>query len=178
MVALSWLLLLTADAASGVPIAWPAAGLLPGMLLLVERARRASLLALGGALLLLCHLLADYDVATSVGFTLASVVGTWLVLNRLDRLSRNPRGRPRLAEDGDVSTLIGGASLSALVAGAIVGATVGLTGEGSPWLALVGVFGIHAAAMLMLLPLFLAAPASPRWPRTASGWCSRCSRSG
>ena len=158
MVALSWLVLRTADAASGVPIAWPAAGLLPGMLLLAESARRASLLALGGTLLLLCHLLADYDLATSVGFTGASVVGTWVVLDRLGRLSRNPRGRPRLAEDGDVSTLIGGASLSALVAGAVAAVTVGLTGEGNPWLALVAVFGTQAAAMLMLLPLFLAGP--------------------
>ncbi len=136
MVVLSWLLLRLADAASGVPIAWPAAGLLPGMLLIAEAGRRASLLALGGALLLLCHLLADYDVTTSIGFTLASVVGTWLVMHRLDRLSRNPRGRPRLAEDGDVSTLIGGASLSALAAGGIVAVTVAITGEGSPWLAL------------------------------------------
>jgi PAS domain S-box-containing protein len=158
IVVLSWALLRSADAASGVPIAWPAAGLLPGMLLLAEVGRRASLLALGGVSLLLCHLLADYDVTTSVGFTVASVVGTWLVMHRLDRLSRNPRGRPRLAEDGDVSTLIGGASLSALVAGGLVAVTVATTGQGSPWLALLAVFGTHAAAMLMLLPFFLSGP--------------------
>jgi PAS domain S-box-containing protein len=158
MVGLSWLLLHATDAASGVPIAWPAAGLLPGLLLLAESGRRASLVALGGALLLLCHLLADYDVATAIGFTLASVVGTLLVMNRLNLLSRNPRGRPRLAEDGDVSTLIGAASLSALAAGAIAALTVTLAGEGSPWFALMAVFGTHAAAMLMLLPLFLSGP--------------------
>src|SRR5688500_5361236 len=80
MVVLSCLLLRGADGASGVPLAWPAAGLLPGVLLLNHAARRASLLALGGALLLLCHLLAEYDVVRSVGFTVASVLGAWLMM--------------------------------------------------------------------------------------------------
>ncbi len=158
LVVLSWVLLKEADAASGVPMAWPAAGLLPGLLLLNDTGRRAPLLALGGALLLVCHLLADYDVASAVGFTIASVVGAWLMMLRLNRLSRGPRDRPRLAEEGDVSTLIGGASLSAAVAGGIVAVTVAVAGDGSPWLALGAVFGTHAAAIVMLLPLFLSGP--------------------
>ncbi|MGH3346596.1 MAG: ATP-binding protein, partial [Nocardioides sp.] len=62
------------------------------------------------------------------------------------------------AEEGDVSTLIGGASLSAALAGVIVAATVAITGDGSSGLALAAAFGTHAAAILMLLPLFLAGP--------------------
>ncbi|HEX6148669.1 sensor histidine kinase [Nocardioides sp.] len=158
MVVLSWLLLRGAEGASGVPLAWPAAGLLPGVLLLNHASRRASLLALGGALLLLCHLLADYVVMRSVGFTVASVAGTWLMMFRLNRLSRGARGRPRLAEEGDVSTLIGGATLSAGVAAVTIATTVAVTGDGSPWLALGAAFGTHATAMLMLLPLFLSGP--------------------
>ena len=158
MVVLSWLLLRSSASATGVPLAWPAAGLLPGLLLVNHPRRRPSLLALGGALLLLCHLLADYDVPTAVGFTAATVAGSWLVMLRLAHLSRGPRGRPRLAEEGDVSTLIGGASLSAGVAAAIIAATVAVTGEGSPWLALGAAFGTQATGMLMLLPLFLSGP--------------------
>jgi peptidoglycan/LPS O-acetylase OafA/YrhL len=97
MFVLSWLLLRSTDSATGVPLAWPAAGLLPGVLLANHPRRRPSLLALGGALLLLCHLLADYDAPTAVGFTAATVAGTWLVMLRLAHLSRGPRGWRRRA---------------------------------------------------------------------------------
>ena len=81
----------------------PPPGCCPGCCCWSSIARRASLLALGGALLLLCHLLADYDAATSVGFTLASVLGTWLVLNRLAGSAATREAARGLAEEGDVS---------------------------------------------------------------------------
>ncbi|QBR92675.1 ATP-binding protein [Nocardioides euryhalodurans] len=148
--------LLTADAASRVPAAWPAAGLLTGLLVVLDRAHRATTSALAGALLVLAHLLAGYDPLTAIGFSLACVAGTWVAWWRLHR-GLGVR-RVGLAEEGDVSRLIAAASLGSAVSAVAVAAVVAVTGVGSPWLALVAVFGTHAAAQLMLLPLFLEGP--------------------
>ena len=59
-------LLLTVDTESRVPAAWPAAGLLPGLLLIVDQSRRASMFALGGGLLVGAYLLTGYDALLRV----------------------------------------------------------------------------------------------------------------
>ena len=149
-------LLLTVDTESRVPAAWPAAGLLTGLLVVVDRARRATMIALAGGLLVLAHLLAGYDALSAVGFALACVAGTWVTLRRLHRGLGGRR--VGLVEEGDVSRLIAAASHGATVAAVAVAAVVAVSGAGSPWLALVAVWGTHAAAQLMLVPLFLEGP--------------------
>ena len=61
-------------------------------------------------------------------------------------------------EEGDVSRLIAASSLGSMVAAGGVGITVLIGGVGNPLLASVAVFGTHAAAQLMLVPLFLDTP--------------------
>jgi len=146
-------LLLTVDAESRVPAAWPAAGLLTGLLLLVDAPRRGGAFALAGVLLVLAHLFAGYDAVTALGFGLSSVAGSWVTLRRLHR-GREQR-RVGLVEEGDVSRLIAAATQGAIAAAVVTGATVALSGTGSPWLAVIAVWGTHAAAQLMLVPLFL-----------------------
>ncbi len=152
----SLVLLLTVEtvgAESRVPAAWPAAGLLTGLLLLVDASRRDITTALAGVLLVLAHLFAGYDAMTAVGFALGSVAGSWVALRRLHRGLARPR--VGLAEDGDVSRLIAAATQGATVAALVTAATVAASGTGSPWLAGLAAWGTHAAAQLMLLPLFL-----------------------
>ncbi|MGZ5399748.1 MAG: PAS domain-containing sensor histidine kinase [Nocardioides sp.] len=146
-------LLLTVEAESRVPAAWPAAGLLTGLLLLVDTRLRGGAIALAGVLLVLAHLVAGYDAVTALGFGLGSVAGSWVTLRRLQRGLQ--RRRVGLVEEGDVFRLIAAATQGAVVAAVVSGVTVALSGEGSPWLAMIAVWGTHAAAQLMLVPLFL-----------------------
>ncbi len=85
------------------------------------------------------------------------MVGSWVAWWRLRR-GLGPRPVD-LVEEGDVSRLIGAATLGSLVAAAGVGVTLFAAGVPNPVLAAVAVFGTHAAAQLMLLPLFLGGPA-------------------
>lgn len=145
-------LLLTVDTESRVPAAWPAAGLLTGLLLVTDSSRRGVTASVGALLLVLAHLLAGYDTLSAAGFVLASVVGSGVTLRRLHR------GRQRrvgLLEEGDVSRLIAAATQGAAAAALVSAATVILSGSGSPWLAALAVWGTNAAAQLMLVPLFL-----------------------
>ncbi|HEX5860903.1 MAG TPA: hypothetical protein VFY58_03615, partial [Nocardioides sp.] len=152
----SFALLLTVEsfgAESRVPAAWPAAGLLTGLLLLVDTSRRDMTTALAGVLLVLAHLFAGYDALTALGFSVGSVAGSWVTLHRLRRGLERPQ--VGLVEEGDVSRLISAASLGATVAALVTAGTVAASGTGSPWLAALAVWGTHAAAQLMLVPLFL-----------------------
>ena len=160
----SWALLDSADTVSGVPAAWPAAGLLTGLLVITDRGRRPAVAAVGGLLLVVAHLLNGDAAAVAFGSAAACVAGSWVAWWRLRRgLGPRPVG---LVEQGDVSRLIVSASLGSFVAAAGVAATVAVAGIGSPWLAGVAVFGTHAAAQLMLLPLFLEGPLfAPYAPR-------------
>ena len=146
-------LLLTVDTESRVPAAWPAAGLVTGLLLVVDARYRTLAVALAGLVLFLAHLGAGYDGATALGFGLGSAAGSWVTLRRLHR---GPGRRAvRLVEEGDVSRLIAAATQGAIAAAVVCGVTVALSGTGSPWLAMIAVWGTHAAAQLMLVPLFL-----------------------
>jgi hypothetical protein len=147
------------DSASGVPASWPAAGLLTGLLLLVDVSRRPAMLAQGFTLILLAHLLQGYDPAAALGSSLACALGAAVTVWRL--LHRQDRPRVGLLDSGDVSRVIAAAALGSGTAAVLVAATVAVTGVGSPWLALVAVAGTHAASLLIQLPFFLEAPSFP-----------------
>ena len=147
------------DSASGVPQAWPAAGILTGLVLVVDIGRRPAILAQGVALILLAHLLRGYDPASAIGFTLACALGSTVAVWRL--LHRHPRDRVGLLDAGDVSRVIVAVALGSGTAALLVGGMVAITGVGDPWLAMVAVAGTHAASLLILLPFFLEAPAFP-----------------
>lgn len=151
----SYALLLSVESSSGVPVAWPAAGLLTGLLLVVEPSRRASMVALGGLLLIGAHLLTGYAAIAAVGFGLSTVAGSWIAVRRLRRGTET--GHIALMQDGDVSRLISAATQGATIAAVGTGLTVAASGGPSPWLAGVAVWGTHAAAQLMLVPLFMEA---------------------
>ncbi len=103
--------------------------------------------------MLLAHLLAGYDWRVALGFTASSIAASWLVRPLLVRGLDGRRAA--LLDQGDVSRLIGAIALSSLVAGAGCGLTAWATGNGSPWLGSLGAFGATAAALMILLPLFL-----------------------
>ena len=148
-------LLLAVDTDSRVAVAWPAAGLLTG-LVLVASSHRGLHLALGGVLLVLAHVLTGYDAVSSFGLALATVAG---VAASYRRLRAGRVGRPvGLVEEGDVSRLIAASTQGAAVAAILVAGVVAVSGDGSPWLAALAVFGTHAASQLMLVPLFLDGP--------------------
>lgn len=147
------------DSASGVPEAWPAAGLLTGLLLVVDISRRPAILAQGLTLILLAHLLRGYDPASSIGFTLACALGSVVAVWRL--LHKHTRPRVGLLDSGDVSRVIAAVTLGSGTAALVVGGMVAVTGVGSPWLAMLAVAGTHGASLLILLPFFLEAPSFP-----------------
>ncbi len=147
------------DAPSGVPEAWPAAGLLTGAVLLVDLSRRPAVLAQGATLILLAFLLRGYDPASAIGFTLACALGSIVAVWRL--LHRTTRPRVGLLDQGDVSRVISAVALGSATSGLLVAGMVSVTDVGNPWLALVAVSGTHAASLLILLPFFLEAPAFP-----------------
>ena len=120
--------------------------------------------ALAGLLIVLAHLLVGDAALIAFGSAVSSVAGTWVAWWRLRR-GLGAR-RVGLVEEGDVSRLIAAASLGSLVSAVGVAVTLLVAGVGNPMLALVAVFGTHAAAQLMLVPLFLDGPAfAPYAPR-------------
>ncbi len=147
------------DSASGVPQAWPAAGLLTGLVLVVDIGRRPAILMQGLTLILLAHLFRGYDPASAIGFTLACALGSAITVWRL--LHRHPGSRVGLLDAGDVSRVISAVALGSGTAAVVVGGMVAINGIGNPWLAMVAVTGTHAASLLILLPFFLEAPNFP-----------------
>ncbi len=146
-------LLLADDRSGGVPMAWPAVGLLTGLLLVCDPVRRGSSFALGVLVLVAAHLVVGAAPLTALGGAVATGAGAWATW---EWLRRGRELRPvGLTEEGDVSRLIAASSLGAALSAAVVSLLVLLTGDGDPGLAALAVFGTHAAAQLMLLPLFL-----------------------
>lgn len=149
-------LLLASDTGSGVPTVWPAPGLLLGLALVVGPGTRARCLSGGAVLLVAVHLVTGFSVVQALGFSAASVLAAAVAWRRLVR-GAAARG-PGLFEEGDVSRLIASAATGATVAAIVTAGTVALTGQGSPLLGAVAAWSTHAAAMLVLAPLFLPAP--------------------
>ena len=140
-------------AESLVPALWPAAGLAAGLLLTSPSRLRPALASVTFVLLLAAHLVQGYDWVVALGFSLSSVAAVWVVRALLVRGLDGRRAA--LLDQGDVSRLVGAITMGSLVAGLGCGLTVWVTGDGTPWLGALGAFGAHAAALMVLLPLFL-----------------------
>jgi PAS domain S-box-containing protein len=149
----SWLALTVVDAGSLVPALWPAGGLAAGLLLTSPSRLRPALTAAVFVLMLAAFLLQGYEWAVALGFSVSSVASAWTVRAQLVRGLDGRRAA--LLDQGDVSRLIGAITIGSAVAGLGCGLTVQITGDGVPWLGAVGAFGATAAALMVLLPLFL-----------------------
>ena len=149
----AWLALTVVEAESLVPALWPAGGLAVGLLLTSPSRLRPALLASTFVLILGAHLLQGYDLTVAVGFSASSVLAAWVMRHQLVRGLDGRRAA--LLDQGDVSRLIGAITVGSAVAGLGCGLTVWATGHGSPWLGALGAFGANAAAVMVLLPLFL-----------------------
>jgi PAS domain S-box-containing protein len=155
----TWLALASVDAHSRVAVAWPAAGLVAGLLLVCPPAQRRVALAASTLLVLLALLLHGYPPAVALAFSLICAASAWTVRWRLHRHLDKPR--VGLLVPGDVSRLLASVTLGAGVAAAGVAVTVGVAHRGDPLLAAVACFGTYAAALMVLLPLFVEAPQFP-----------------
>lgn len=141
---------------------WPAAGV--GLLayLATPRGRRAAVPAVVLLATFAANTLAGRPVAPSVGYAASNtlevvVVGWWLL-----------RGRTRatLETIDDVVRLLVGVGLGVVVLGLGIGTTAVVTGYGAFLPTATGAMSSHAAAILIILPLGLAARAhGSRRPR-------------
>ncbi len=164
----SWVVLF-APSASLVPPAWPAAGLLAGLLLTSGPARRPALAAVGGIALVVAHALHGVGLPVAAALAAVSVTEALVVSHLMTRGTGH--GPPTLLVDGDVSRLIRGIAVGAAVAAAGYALVGRLSGDGSPWLGAAGAYATHAASLMIILPVFLRTPAfaalAPRRERIA-----------
>ncbi len=137
-----------------VPAIWPAGGVVAGLLLTSPSRLRPWLLLASLVLILTAFLATGHDVAPSLGFTLSFVAGAWLVRERL--VVGLAGARAALRDSGDVSRFVGALAAGSAVAGIGCGLTLWATGHGRPMLGALEAFGANAAAVMVLLPLFLA----------------------
>ena len=151
----AWVEAAVVHAPSQTPAIWPAGGVLAGLLLTSPRRLRPWLLGASLLLILTAFLGNGYDVVASLGFSLSFVAAAWLVRERL--VAGLEGRRAALRDSGDVSRFVGAIVLGSLLAGLGCGLTVWLSGQGNPLLGALGSFGASAAAMIVLLPLFLRA---------------------
>jgi len=141
--------------ASPVPAIWPAGGVVAGLLLTSLRQLRPWLLIACLLLILGAFLANGYDAATALGFSLSFVAAGWLVRERL--VAGLEGQRAALRDTGDVSRFLGALVAGSAVAGLGCGLTLWATGNGRPMLGALEAFGANAAAVMVLLPLFLTA---------------------
>ncbi len=150
----AWAAIAVVNTPSEIPAIWPAGGVLAGLLLTSPTRMRPWLLVSGGVLILLAYLIHGYDALPSLFFTASFVAASWLVRSRL---VHGLGGRHAVLRDsGDVSRFVGAITVGSLLAGAGCGLTNWLFGLGNPWLGALCAFGASAAALMVLLPLFLA----------------------
>ena len=148
------------DAARGeslVAPVWPAAGVMAGTLLLVPWSRTVLWLAVWLPGIVVVHVGAGAAPLAALGMGAACVLESWVVR----RLLRPEDGVPALLDDGDVSRTVRAIALGAATAATGFAGVNALTGQGDPGLTAVAVFGTHAAALMVLLPLFLRTPTFP-----------------
>lgn len=151
----AWAAIAVVGAPSQVPPVWPAGGLVAGLLLTSPRRMRRGLLVVCLLLIVSAYLVHGYDLVPSLGFSLSFVAGAWVTRTRL--VSGLDGRRAVLRDSGDVSRFIGAVTVGSLLAAAGYGLTDRLVGEGDPLLGALGAFGANAAALTVLLPLFLEA---------------------
>ena len=153
--AAAWVEIAVGQAPSQTPTIWPAGGMLAGLLLTSSRRLRPWLLGAGLLLILTAYLGNGYDVMPALGFSLSFVAAAWLVRERL--VAGLEGRRAALRDSGDVSRFVAAIAAGSALAGLGSGLTVWATGHGNPLLGALGSFGANAAAMIVLLPLFLSA---------------------
>jgi signal transduction histidine kinase len=166
---LSLALLHAARTPSGLPAVWPAPGLLLGATLLAASQCRGWVLAVGTGALVVAHVVTGFPAASAVGFSLATGVAVLVAHHRLRKGLADRR--IGLLEEGDVSRLISASAQGATAAAVLSGVTVLLAGSpegsaagsapGTALLAALAAWSTHAAAFLVLVPLFVAAPGFP-----------------
>lgn len=137
---------------------WPAAGVMAGTLLLVPWSRTVLWLAVWLPGIVVVHLAAGVPLLAAAGMGAACVLESWVV-RRL--LRPEGGGVPALLDDGDVSRTVGAIAAGAATAAAGYAGVNALAGLGDPVLTAVAVLGTHAAALMVLLPLFLRTPTFP-----------------
>ena len=150
---LTWLVLLAPTPGSLVPPAWPASGLVAGLLLTVAPRHRVPVAAAAGVAVAAAQVLHGVDPLVAAALAATSVAEAVLVRHLLVRGA--PSGTPSLLVEGDVSRLIGsiGAGSALAAVGYAIVDQVG--GHGAPWLGAAAAFGTHAASLMVLLPVFL-----------------------
>ncbi len=137
---------------------WPAAGVMAGTLLLVPWSRTVLWLVVWLPGIVVVHLAAGVPPMAAAGMGLVCVLESWVV-RRLLRPERG--GVPALLDDGDVSRTVRAITAGAVTAAAGYAGVNALAGLGDPGLTAVAVLGTHAAALMVLLPLFLRTPTFP-----------------
>ena len=149
----AWGSLAVVDTASEVPTVWPAAGIVAGLLLTSPARLRSALTAASVLVILVPYLGLGHPLVPALGYSVSFVAAAWLVRSRL---TRGLGGRRAVLRDsGDVSRFVGAITTGSLVAAAGYGLTDWAAGEGSPLLGALGAFGANAAALMVLLPLFI-----------------------
>lgn len=146
-----------------VAVWWPAAGLSAAVVALAPPGLR-SLVAAGvgvATATFLANLVGGREASTSVGFGLANA-GEAVVAGLVLRSSRRP-GPPTLTDLPDLVRLLVAALTGGTVVAAGIFATVHVQDLGSAWQGARVVFASHAAAVLVVLPLFLV---RRLWSRT------------
>jgi PAS domain S-box-containing protein len=151
--ALSIASLSTIEGSSLAPLIWPAGGVAAGLYLTTRARARPVVLVAIFAVVLVAHLIQGMGPGVSLGFSLTCAATVW-VLRRLLVRAGDTR-RAALLEPGEVSRLIGAITMSSAVAALGYAATDLVTGHGNPGWGALGAFGAYAAALMVLLPLFL-----------------------
>lgn len=153
VLASAWVAIAVVNTPSQVPSVWPAGGVVAGLLLTSPRPLRSWLAGSSVLLILVAYLAQGYDLLPSLGYSASFVAAAWLVRSRL--VSGLGGRRAALRDSGDVSRFVGAITIGSLIAGAGYGLTDWAAGAGNPWLGALGAFGANAAALMILLPLFL-----------------------
>jgi PAS domain S-box-containing protein len=154
--AAAYLSLGTVETDSRVPTLWPVAGILVGLCLTSVKRARPWILAVGFVVVAAAHLLHGYPVSVAAGFAATSVASASLTRRRL--LHGLEGRRAALLDQGDVGRLVGAITVGSLVAAVGYGLTDLLADRGNPFLGALAAFGAYAAALMVLLPLFLETP--------------------
>jgi PAS domain S-box-containing protein len=149
----AWVAIAVVNTPSQVPTVWPAGGVVGGLLLTSPWALRPWLAGSSLLLILGAYLAQGYDLLPSLGYSVSFVAAAWLVRSRLVRGLGGRRAA--LRDSGDVSRFVAAITIGSLLAGAGYGLTDWAAGVGNPWLGALGAFGANAAALMVLLPLFL-----------------------
>ena len=152
VLALTWLVLLAPTPASLVPVAWPASGLVAGLLLGSPGRRRAPLAAAALVAMVAAQALQGVDPLVALALAVVTVVEAAVVSHLLTGADG---GTPTLLVEGDVSRMVLSIAAGSAVAAAGYAVVDLAGGHGDARLGAAAAFGTHAASLMVLLPVFL-----------------------